>query len=461
MENSKKREKVFTWRRIHAFLLAVSMIICTFGFEFRAEASETGEQTAADVKVTVPQNVHEENGFIVWDEVEGAYGYTIQAGKDGETWEYRWYENEIEWNRFIYEHCSCDFGDYIFKVCAFDETGETTEFSLPVTVSYNATLSTPQNVNNASDGQSSTMHLTWDEVEGAVCYNIRIYRNDESHSLYTGTTSTYNGLNCSLWEDVGGEYEYLVTVQAMDGDYHVSKWTEEVLVKAVIAEHLATPQNVRFDESGQNIIWDEVEGADYYRVDIGGNTYYCEQPMLENWKQWISPWEAWYDGKQHVRVFAYSNNFERSDPSEDLVFEYTPLRDESIAVPQIKLEDDYVTWDKVKNAFNYSCRIIINGEVIYTESYLDEYLEHSGTFRIDRYPEGDHEIELCVIDEEGNYNSKIYPLTLDTARDESVWIPKLYHKFETLLWDYDRLRHPGTDIFGFALAGSGMILSSN
>lgn len=428
--------KELTWKRTTAFLLAAIMMICTFGFGACVEAKA---QTDATMGLTVPQNVQEENGFIAWDEVKGAYGYTIQASKGGNTWEYRWYENKIEWNRFIYEHCLMgDFGDYAFKVCAFDETGAATEFSSPVTVSYNATLSMPQNV------EVSGANVSWDEVESAVRYNIRVYRNDESHSLLHNYYNTYNSAYINFWEENAGEYEYLVTVQAMDQDYHVSEWTKGVLVKQVVSSRLPAPQNVRFDESGKNIIWDEVEGADYYYVSIGDTSRHCEQPMLENWKRYISPWSIGYDGKQHVYVYAYNNNSASSDSSESFRFEYTPVRNEAIAVPQIKLEDDYVTWDKAEHAFRYLCRSMINGEVIDTSSYEAEY---AGQFEIASYPEGDYEFELCVIDEEGNYNSKIHPLTLETVHDKSIWVPKLYHKFEALLWDYDRLRHPNTNNF--------------
>lgn len=437
--------KKLTWRRIHAFLLTVSMILCMVGFDCRAEASGTGGQTDRAVKLAVPQNVREEDGFIVWDEVENAYGYTIQAGKDGDTWEYTWYENKIEWNRFIYEQCPMrDFGEYAFKVCAIDETGTATEFSSSVTVSYRMTLSMPENVRIS---ESYSDELVWNEVEDAVRYNIRIYNNDETHSLYSNeyTTSFVYRL---YWNGIP-DGEYLVAVQAMDKDYHVSEWTEEVLAKTVERSRLDAPQNVRFDESGENIIWDEVEGADYYHVytENYAGSISCDQPILENWKRYISPWSYSSDleKQQHIQVAAVSNsiNMEISDWSEPLDFEYTPTCDEAITVPQLKLEDDQITWDAVENAFLYLCRIRIDGKV-HSTSHVHETEYATREFDVSGYPEGDYEIELCVIDEKGNYNSKLYPLTLDTTHDESIWIPKLYHKFENVLWDWDRLRNPAS-----------------
>ncbi|MCM1500926.1 MAG: Ig-like domain-containing protein [Clostridium sp.] len=427
-------------KQLPALVLILSMLTGFLPSGFTAEASATGGKTV--IKLTVPQNVHEDNGFIVWDEVEGAYGYTIQAGKGKDTWEYNWYENKIEWNRFIYEHCPMyDFGDYVFQVCAFDETGVRTEFSSPVTVPYRATISMPGNV-KALDGQR--LHLTWDTVEGAARYNIRIYDNNESHSLRTTDYTTGNSYGYSFSES-GEEHEYLVTVQAMDADYHVSEWTEEVLVKAVNVDverpRLATPQNVRFDESGENIIWDEVEGASGYNVFVSGSCgIYCTATILENWKRYISPWES--DGKQHISVYACSSPNDINDSARGrLEFAYTPDRDESIIMPQIKCEDGYITWDKVEGASRYLYRIMVNGNGTVYNSDAGLWMN------VDDYPEGDYEIELCVVDEVGKYNSKVYPVTLDPVHDESVWIPKLYHKFETVLWDYDRLRHPHTSSF--------------
>ncbi len=427
--------KKLTRRRMFAFLLMLSLILSMFGFDCHVEASEVGEQMDGAAKLAVPKNVREENGFIVWDEVEEAYGYTIQAEKDGETWEYNWYENQIEWNRFIFEHCSMrDFGNYAFQVCAFDETGAATEFSSSVTVSYQATLSVPTNV-KVSESNSS---LSWDEVEGAVRYNIRVYKNDKDHSLdYSTYTSSFG-----YWFG-GREEESLITVQAMDRDYHVSEWTEEVLIEAVEKTRLETPQNVRFDESGKNIIWDGVEGADGYEVLVGSFWERCEQPILVNWQRYISPYSG-YNGEQSIQVYATGIGNMDSEWSESFEFEYTPIHDESIVIPPIKLENGYITWGEAENAFQYIWRIMINGDVCCSDFGRKEFQRECD---ISRYPEGDYEIELCVVDEEGSYNSKIYPFTLDTAHDESVWVPKLYHKFETVLWDYDRLRHPDTDAF--------------
>ncbi|MDE7194159.1 MAG: hypothetical protein K2O14_09350 [Oscillospiraceae bacterium] len=63
------------------------------------------------------------------------------------------------------------------------------------------------------------------------------------------------------------------------------------------------------------------------------------------------------------------------------------------------------------------------------------------------YPAGSHEVELYVVDQNYNYNSKVYSFTSEALQDETVWIPKLYYKFDTLIWDYDRLRHDETSFF--------------
>lgn len=225
------------------------------------------------------------------------------------------------------------------------------------------------------------------------------------------------------------------------------KWTETVLTTPFA--QLAIPQNIRFDESGENIIWDKVENADYYYVSTGSiSGTSCEQPILENWKQYLSPWDYYgdhTDDKYYISLYAVSySDLQSSSYSDSLEISYTPIRDESIIVPQIRIEDNHITWDAPEQAEKCLGRIAKNGKVYNTYEYGKD---SPAMFDIEGYPEGDYQFELCVIDEEGNYNTKIYPLPLNPLHDESIWIPRLYHKFDTILWDYDTLRHPDTHHF--------------
>ena len=298
----------------------------------------------------------------------------------------------------IYEHSAREFGDYTFEVCAFDETAMNTKFSTPVTVSYepSPTVAMPANVQLDADNPC----ITWDEVEGAARYNIRIYQDDDDDRTFY--TSDYTN-GSAWWYYLDGSYWF--SVQAMDGDYHVSDWTEPLLFTYTTTPkpRLDTPQNVHVDESGENIVWDAVEGADYYEVDTRFGSYIrCEQPILENWKIYSSPCS---DGKQAIDVIAYSSNsnIENSNWSDILNLDYTPIRDESIVVPAIQVGNESITWDATaaENVKKNAYRLLVNGEPINDEyNVYDIYDNDTYSFWIGNHlPAGDYEFELYVVDE--------------------------------------------------------------
>lgn len=456
-EELSKKTAMQKRKRIQALLLSLIMVVSLVALDFRAAAGETvfaAEDIEETVAPTIPQNVREEDGFIVWDEDENAYGYMVQASKGEDTWTYDYYENSVEWSRFIYERSSeRKFGEYTFKVCAFDETRKNTGFSEPITVIYASTpsLSAPTNLRRDDDNA----YITWNSVEGAVRYNIRVYQDDDN-KFYKFEHMT----GCSYWFEwfCGGNYRF--EVQAMDRDYHVSEWTKPLLITHTVkpAEpakpRLDTPKNVRLDKSGENILWNEVENADYYEVsDSYGLWIRCEQPILENWKRYSSPWS---DGRQVFQVGAFSSDSGMDASwSDALSIDHEPICDKSITVPTVKAENGYLKWDAVENAKRYAICILVNGKPVSNEFqvYDDNTYEGSVRYHIgNRLPEGSYEVELYVIDDQGKYNCETYPLTLDTAHDEDVWvISKIYHKFSALLWDYDRLRHENTCYFWIRL----------
>ena len=61
-----------------------------------AEEATTGK-TEETKELTVPQNVRVENGFLKWDEVEGAYGYNVSTtDRDGNEISVVYYEMSVE-----------------------------------------------------------------------------------------------------------------------------------------------------------------------------------------------------------------------------------------------------------------------------------------------------------------------------------------------------------------------------
>ena len=152
-----------------------------------------------------------------------------------------------------------------------------------------------------------------------------------------------------------------MSIQTMDRDYNVSEWTEPILVShtAIVNKELEAPKNLRFDESGENILWDEVEGADYYYVNISsytnderrewlGGSYYAGQPVYNNWKSCIWPFS---NGSYTISVNAYSEDGASSSRSDNLIAAFRSERDESIGLPDsIRFQDGCLEWDGVEGA---------------------------------------------------------------------------------------------------------------
>lgn len=428
-----------------AVVLLISFIGMTPLMTSVVLAEEMTTEKTKDTKLTVPQNVRVEDGFIVWDEVEGAYGYTLKTTINGNEILQTCYETRVEINRFFYEKQKnqsysriIDFGSYDFAVCAFDETHLDTEYSAPVAVSYEASFTAPTNVTFIEDEEK----IQFDEVSGAFRFNIRIFNDDADRTFRSQTY--YSTTSISMRSIIGQSGSYWISIQAMDQDYHVSAWTEPIAASYTASEKLEAPKNLRFDESGEKLLWDAVEGADYYRVSVsnGGNSSY-KTTECDNWKTLFGPYSD-YNTNTRIYVYAHSYNSAASSDSSTITSSWKPQRDDTISIPEnLRFEDGCFQWD----AIDCSCwwPRIFAYETILDSSYrqTSNWGYHIGN----RFPAGDYELELFFVNENGNYNSKKYPVTLNTIPDETVWIPKMYYKFETLLWDYDRVRHDKTNFF--------------
>ncbi|MCM1172958.1 MAG: hypothetical protein NC393_12645 [Clostridium sp.] len=416
-----------------------------YAMEETADAEDANAGEARTVTLPAPKNLHEENGFIVWDEVEGAYGYTLQMYEGG-TISSNYYENRVEFDRFCYEK-KMDFGDYSFKVCAFDEDGTVGEWSNTVTVSYSPTLETPKNVRLSDDKRS----IVWDNGENGVLYNVRITNCDTPQNVYTRWDTNYfypynYRLYLSSFNFMGN---YSITFQVMDDDYNVSDWSDPIVV-LYTAGDIMSPQNVRFDESGNNILWDAVEGACNYAFYIDGDRrYYTDvtDTIYYNWKSRTYPFSS--DGKYTISIYARNADTGVLSEGASLEVTFNYDRDETINLPQnILVENGKLSWENIEEADGYWLRIYKNGKLIRNEdTHYVSADENDGVRIDDRLPEGVYSAELFVVDKNYNFNSKTYTFTLDTPHNSTVWTPKMFYKFETLLWDFDKIRNPDTNCF--------------
>ncbi|MCI8603070.1 MAG: hypothetical protein HFE79_02865 [Ruminiclostridium sp.] len=423
-----------------------------------SESTESQESIEPQEPIT-PQNFRydETDGFIKWDEVVDAYGYKLKTTVNDDERQFIYYEPEAELDRLCYEK-NIDFGEYEFSVCTFDESGTDSEWSESIVVSYESAFDMPQNV-RLSNAYDET--VVWDEVDGASRYNIRFYDEENAHTPFNNNYTSDNSFFYRYYLNEFGNY--WISVQAMDKDYNASEWTERVLIPhtELIITKLEPPQNVRFDESGENILWDAVEGADYYDVYIYGSFYdsnynfynsqgYIQEPVFENWKSLACPRT---DGNYQIYIHAYSNQADITNGiSEVFTAVFDPKCDDTISVPEdLQIEENNIKWNDIEGAYKYWLCISAENDMLLNNEYHEVNADSNYGVYIDIFPAGKYKAELFVIDENNNYNSKNYDLTFNTVHDETIWVPKLFYKFDEILWDYDRLRHDNTEYFWYRI----------
>lgn len=415
------------------------------------------EQTEPQEPIT-PQNFRydETDGFIKWDEVEDAYGYKLKTTVNDYEQHFTYYEPKAEMDRLCYEN-NMDFGEYNFAVCTFNKLGAESEWSESIAVTYESAFDIPQNVRLSEEWDETVI---WDEIPGAARYNIRFYNEENSSAPYTYTYTSSSSISYKYYLSETGDY--WVSVQAMDRDYNASEWTERMLISHTAFTHLEPVQNVRFDESGENVLWDAVDGADYYNIQISASFADCnysfynwgynsQDPVFENWKSLTCPRTS---GEYQIHIYAYSNqeNISSSNSLEALTASYNPKRDDTLNVPEdIRIEENYIKWDDIEGAYKYWLCISAENDMLLEDEWHEVSKENNyGVYINNRFPAGKYKAELFVVDENNNYNSKIYSLILDTVHDETVWVPKLFEK-DIVLWDYDRLRHEDTNFFWYRI----------
>lgn len=452
-------------KKLFSALCAASVMLSSAGgsallMSSNAIAEEPGAVGTEEVTtLAAPQNVRVEEGSVVWDKVEDAYGYNVRFETDSE-YVLTYYVCEAEVDRLCYEN-NVDFGEYTFEVRAFLEDGTISEWSEPVTAVYAPTLTAPSNVRLDEENEETVL---WDDVAGAFRYNVRFYNDDSDRTLYTN--GYIYGASISYYWHLGESGDYWLSIQTMDQDYNVSEWTEPIKVSHTLKAMLDTPQNVRFDETGENVLWDEVAGADYYEVcltsnnDTDGNYnwkyswQYPQQTELKNWRAYVFPAADEY----HISVCARNSaDGNSSNSSEELTAPNKFTLDSTVKLPEtLTAKSDAVSFDTDSSVNAYWMEICIDGKPLENENNYwfisdchwdtEGYSTEMSNYISYRYPEGNYDIKLYAVNG-NNYSVKTYPVTLDTPHDTAVWVPEVFYKHDVLLWDYDRVRHDTTGEF--------------
>lgn len=198
------------------------------------------------------------------------------------------------------------------------------------------------------------------------------------------------------------------------------------------------------------------------KTTIDGGKHECEYSWGSGGTSfdWSLETPPFSDGKTTLKVSARSNaGYEASEDSDLLTVNYAPICDKSLSMPEeVRFQDGYLRWDAVDGGYRYWIRIFRDGKYVQNNDYtyinlnwvhnaIYPHLWENQVYIGERLPEEGYEIELFVVSENGTYNSKIYPIEINTVHDETIWTPELYYKFGSLCWDFDEIRHPETDCF--------------
>ena len=194
-------------------------------------------QSPRDIKIDVYKN----DLSLVWGDVEGAVGYLI----------YRDNEKIGEVNTTSLKDIDLEFGkDYYYKISALDALNIESQTSTELKTKTHEFVDVPI---LSSMNSKTNITLIWNEVDGAISYNI--FRNDEniSNSSITSFTDAM---------PPGKEYCYQISCidqYDIEGDLSVQHCT-----KVPLSPPLGLEANAGV--SSMNLYWDEVIGADSYMI---------------------------------------------------------------------------------------------------------------------------------------------------------------------------------------------------
>ena len=194
-------------------------------------------QSPRDIKIDVYKN----DLSLVWGEVEGAVGYLI----------YRDNEKIGEVNTTSLKDIDLEFGkDYFYKISALDALNIESQTSTELKAKTHEFVDVPI---LSSMNSKTNITLIWNEVDGAISYNI--FRNEEniSNSSITSFTDAM---------PPGKEYCYQISCidqYDIEGDLSVQHCT-----KVPLSPPLGLEANAGV--SSMNLYWDEVIGADSYMI---------------------------------------------------------------------------------------------------------------------------------------------------------------------------------------------------
>ncbi|MBO8173606.1 MAG: hypothetical protein H0Z33_17195 [Bacillaceae bacterium] len=220
----------------------------------------------------------------------------------------------------------------------------------------------PANINASST--STTLTLTWDEVEGATGYEVEL----------NGSIIDNGGSNQFVQENLNPDTEYQYRVRSKVPEVN-SGWSPSGLIYTKIAP----PQNVAATESEGSITvsWDTVSGADGYEIEV-------DRTIIDNGQDTVFVHSNLMPETEHTYRVRAINEHGKGDWSPLVV-----KKVQSDIPANIKAEATSntitLTWDPVPDAVGYDVEVdgvvIDNGtNTSYVHSSLEPNTQH--TYRV-------------------------------------------------------------------------------
>ena len=328
--------------------------------ETETDKSEEVCAKTFDLPITTPENLVAEalsasSIELTWDGVENALSYNVYQSNEliANVEDTTFTVDGLEYNT---EYC------YTFTAVRNETESDKSEekcaktFDLPIT--------TPENL-IANVLSTSSIILTWDNVENALSYNV--YRDGEMIINVTNTNYTDNNLEYNT--------EYCYTVTAVRNETETDK-SEEKCVKTFDLP-ITTPTNLVAEATGTSSIsltWNAVENALSYNIYNGVNKI---ANVITNSYE-VNNLNYYTDYCFTVTAVRNETETENSEPSCATTFDLPITTPKNLVANVLSTSSIILTWDNVENALSYN--VYRDGEMIINvtnTNYTDKDLEYN------------------------------------------------------------------------------------